>query len=199
MESNTSARRGAAGSPDGGYIFPEFQPGFDSIMSVATVLELAAWQALEAAHALARKIADGPPIAIRLAKRAIYHSLECDLRQALETRLAALLDGTEHPGALARRSLEERPAPVKKDERPEGGGHVGRPREARRGVAEPVLDHLAPDHRGDGEQEREPEAVAEHRDAVPGPAEHLDVVRHVPERDDVLAVDAEPFRDVGQP
>ena len=37
-----------------------------------------------AARALARKIADGPPIAIRLAKRAIYHSLECDLRQALE-------------------------------------------------------------------------------------------------------------------
>ena len=36
------------------------------------------------AHAIARKIADGPPIAIRLAKRAIYHSLECDLRQALE-------------------------------------------------------------------------------------------------------------------
>jgi enoyl-CoA hydratase/carnithine racemase len=39
---------------------------------------------MAAAHALARKIADGPPIAIRLAKRAIYHSLECDLRQALE-------------------------------------------------------------------------------------------------------------------
>ena len=39
---------------------------------------------MAAAHTLARKIADGPPIAIRLAKRAIYHSLECDLRQALE-------------------------------------------------------------------------------------------------------------------
>jgi len=39
---------------------------------------------LPAAHALARKIADGPPIAIRLAKRGIYHNLECDLRQALE-------------------------------------------------------------------------------------------------------------------
>jgi len=39
---------------------------------------------LPAAHALARKIADGPPIAIRLAKRAIYHNLDSDLRQALE-------------------------------------------------------------------------------------------------------------------
>ena len=39
---------------------------------------------MPAALALARKFADGPPIAIRLAKRAIYHNLECDLRQALE-------------------------------------------------------------------------------------------------------------------
>jgi 2-(1,2-epoxy-1,2-dihydrophenyl)acetyl-CoA isomerase len=39
---------------------------------------------MAATHALARKIAAGPPIAIRLAKRAIYHNLEADLRQALE-------------------------------------------------------------------------------------------------------------------
>jgi 2-(1,2-epoxy-1,2-dihydrophenyl)acetyl-CoA isomerase len=39
---------------------------------------------LPATYALARKIAAGPPLAIRLAKRAIYHNLECDLRQALE-------------------------------------------------------------------------------------------------------------------
>jgi 2-(1,2-epoxy-1,2-dihydrophenyl)acetyl-CoA isomerase len=39
---------------------------------------------MPAALGLARKIADGPPVAIRLAKRAIYHNLECDLRQALE-------------------------------------------------------------------------------------------------------------------
>jgi mannose-1-phosphate guanylyltransferase / phosphomannomutase len=31
-----------AGSPDGGYIFPEFQPGFDAVMSIAKVLELLA-------------------------------------------------------------------------------------------------------------------------------------------------------------
>jgi 2-(1,2-epoxy-1,2-dihydrophenyl)acetyl-CoA isomerase len=35
-------------------------------------------------YALARKIADGPPIAIRLAKRALYHNQEVDLRAALE-------------------------------------------------------------------------------------------------------------------
>jgi 2-(1,2-epoxy-1,2-dihydrophenyl)acetyl-CoA isomerase len=35
-------------------------------------------------YALARKVADGPPIAIRLAKRALYHNQEADLRAALE-------------------------------------------------------------------------------------------------------------------
>jgi enoyl-CoA hydratase/carnithine racemase len=39
---------------------------------------------LPAAYTLAGKIAEGPPIAIRLAKRSLYHNLECDLRQALE-------------------------------------------------------------------------------------------------------------------
>src|SRR5262245_26839829 len=39
---------------------------------------------MPAAHELARKIAAGPPVAIRLAKRALYHSEETDLRGALE-------------------------------------------------------------------------------------------------------------------
>jgi len=39
---------------------------------------------LPAAHDLARRIAAGPPIAIRLAKRALYHNQETDLRGALE-------------------------------------------------------------------------------------------------------------------
>jgi enoyl-CoA hydratase/carnithine racemase len=39
---------------------------------------------MAATYALAGKIAAGPPIAIRLAKRSLYHNLECDLRQALE-------------------------------------------------------------------------------------------------------------------
>ena len=39
---------------------------------------------LPTARELARKIAAGPPVAIRLAKRALYHNLETDLRAALE-------------------------------------------------------------------------------------------------------------------
>jgi len=39
---------------------------------------------LPTARGLARKIAAGPPVAIRLAKRALYHNLETDLRAALE-------------------------------------------------------------------------------------------------------------------
>jgi enoyl-CoA hydratase/carnithine racemase len=39
---------------------------------------------MPATQALARKIADGPPLAIRLARRALYHNQEVDLRQALE-------------------------------------------------------------------------------------------------------------------
>ena len=39
---------------------------------------------MPAAYELAGRIAAGPPIAIRLAKRALYHSKDTDLRQALE-------------------------------------------------------------------------------------------------------------------
>ena len=39
---------------------------------------------LPAAWELAGKIAAGPPVAIRLAKRALYHNLDSDLRAALE-------------------------------------------------------------------------------------------------------------------
>jgi enoyl-CoA hydratase/carnithine racemase len=41
-------------------------------------------QLLPAARELARSIAQGPPIAIRLAKRALYHNQEVDLPAALE-------------------------------------------------------------------------------------------------------------------
>ena len=39
---------------------------------------------LPAAHDLARKIAAGPPIAIRLARRALHHNQAADLRESLE-------------------------------------------------------------------------------------------------------------------
>ena len=39
---------------------------------------------MNAAYALARKIARAPPVAIALSKRAIYHNQEVDLRSALE-------------------------------------------------------------------------------------------------------------------
>src|SRR5262245_3691602 len=66
---------------------------------------------MPAAHALARKIADGPPIAIRLAKRAIYHSLECDLRQGLEVETYAqnLCYETEDAAEGIRAFVEKRP------------------------------------------------------------------------------------------
>lgn len=41
-------------------------------------------QLMSAAYALAGKIAAGPPLAIRLAKRAIYRNEGCDLREGLE-------------------------------------------------------------------------------------------------------------------
>jgi 2-(1,2-epoxy-1,2-dihydrophenyl)acetyl-CoA isomerase len=45
---------------------------------------LAPEELLPAAQALARAIAAGPPIAIRLAKRGLYRNAESDLRTALE-------------------------------------------------------------------------------------------------------------------
>jgi enoyl-CoA hydratase/carnithine racemase len=68
---------------------------------------------MPAALVLARKIADGPPIAIRLAKRAIYHNLECDLRQALEYETFAqnICFETEDAGEGIRAFVDKR-APV---------------------------------------------------------------------------------------
>ena len=66
---------------------------------------------MPAALALARKIADGPPVAIRLAKRAIYHNLECDLRQALEFETYAqnICYETEDAAEGIRAFVEKRP------------------------------------------------------------------------------------------
>jgi 2-(1,2-epoxy-1,2-dihydrophenyl)acetyl-CoA isomerase len=66
---------------------------------------------MPAVRALARKIADGPPIAIRLAKRAIYHNLESDLRQSLEFETYAqnICYDTEDAAEGIRAFVEKRP------------------------------------------------------------------------------------------
>ena len=45
---------------------------------------VAAEALMDEAYKLARKIADGPPVAIQLAKRAIYHNEDVDLKAGLE-------------------------------------------------------------------------------------------------------------------
>jgi enoyl-CoA hydratase/carnithine racemase len=61
-------------------------------------------------YALARKIAAGPPIAIRLAKRAIYRNMEADLRASLEFETFAqnICADTEDAREGARAFVEKR-------------------------------------------------------------------------------------------
>src|SRR3989454_9650379 len=70
---------------------------------------------LPATHELARKIAAGPPIAIRLAKRALYHSQDVDLRAALEFETFAqnIASETEDAREGIRAFVEKRPAAFK--------------------------------------------------------------------------------------
>jgi 2-(1,2-epoxy-1,2-dihydrophenyl)acetyl-CoA isomerase len=65
------------------------------------------------AYALARKIAAGPPVALQLAKRAIYHNLETDLRAGLEfeTFAQGVCKGTEDAKEGIKAFIEKR-APV---------------------------------------------------------------------------------------
>src|SRR5947209_9306304 len=65
---------------------------------------------MPAAYELARKIASGPPVAIRLAKRALYHSEETDLRGALELETFAqnVCSETEDPREGIRAFVEKR-------------------------------------------------------------------------------------------
>ena len=65
------------------------------------------------AYALARKIADGPPVALQLAKRAIYRNLETDLRAGLEfeTFAQGVCKGTEDMKEGVKAFIEKR-APV---------------------------------------------------------------------------------------
>ena len=66
---------------------------------------------MAAALALARKIADGPPLAIRLAKRSLYHNEAAELRTALEVETFAqnICYETEDAAEGARAFVEKRP------------------------------------------------------------------------------------------
>jgi 2-(1,2-epoxy-1,2-dihydrophenyl)acetyl-CoA isomerase len=66
---------------------------------------------MPAALALGRKIADGPPLAIRLAKRSLYHNEVADLRTALEVETFAqnICYETEDAAEGARAFVEKRP------------------------------------------------------------------------------------------
>ena len=66
---------------------------------------------LPAARELGRKIAVGPPVAIRLAKRALYHNLDADLRAALEFETFAqnVCRETEDAAEGIRAFVEKRP------------------------------------------------------------------------------------------
>ena len=70
---------------------------------------------MPATYELARKIAVGPPIAIRLAKRALYHGLDVDLRSALEFETFAqnIASETDDAREGIRAFVEKRPAVFK--------------------------------------------------------------------------------------
>jgi len=68
-------------------------------------------QLMPATYELAQKIAAGPPIAIRLAKRALYHNQDVDLRAALEFETFAqnVCRETEDAREGIRAFVEKRP------------------------------------------------------------------------------------------
>ena len=76
------------------------------------------------------------------------------------------------PGVRARISsspaLQEDGAAVEEDDRAEDRGDRVAAGKGRHREVEPVLDHVAVEHDRDREQQREPEAAAEHLDAVAG-------------------------------
>jgi enoyl-CoA hydratase/carnithine racemase len=83
-------------------------------LRLGIVNSLAAPEALmDEAHALARRIAAGPPVALRLSKRAIYHNLDADLRAGLEfeTFAQGVCKSTEDAQEGVKAFMEKR-APV---------------------------------------------------------------------------------------
>src|SRR5258708_11390948 len=81
-------------------------------------------------------------------------------------------DQRHHPGQtgakLSDRSLDEWRPTVQEHRRPEHGGDPLRSRKCWCRVVKRPLEHVAPDERRNGQRERDPELVAEHRDAVAG-------------------------------
>jgi enoyl-CoA hydratase/carnithine racemase len=67
---------------------------------------------MPATYELARTVADGPPISIRLAKRALYHNQDVTLRAALEFETFAqnVCRDTEDAREGIRAFVEKRPA-----------------------------------------------------------------------------------------
>ena len=81
-------------------------------------------------------------------------------------------DEEHHPrlpiADLTYAALEERESAVEEDHRSEDRGDASSERERGRRVVEPVLDGLRPDEDRDGQQQRDPETVAEHGHAMAG-------------------------------
>ena len=81
-------------------------------------------------------------------------------------------DQRHHPGQAVFQfpdgSLEKGPSTIPEDQRPERRRDPSRPRKGRRHVPQGPLQHVSPDEGGKGQEEGEPEPIAEHRDRVPG-------------------------------
>ena len=79
-------------------------------------------------------------------------------------------DERHHPGQaiaeLSHRALDEDPSAVDEDRGAEDGRNPVRTREGRRRISAGVLEHVAPDERGDRQQQRDPELVSKCRGAV---------------------------------
>ena len=92
-----------AGAPDGGYVFPDFQPGFDAIMSVAAVLELLALEH----KPLSELRAEVPPSALIHQRAPVPWSLKGLAMRELSERVTGLRDQqadgirVEHNGGWA--------------------------------------------------------------------------------------------------
>ncbi len=101
-----------------------------------------------------------------------FDNAERDQRAVNEGNSDRQRDQRHHPvhavAQLVVSTVEERPAAVEVHDRAEQRRDAGRSRELWGRVAESVLDHPTPQHSGDRQHQREPELVAEHRNAVTG-------------------------------